>query len=359
MLFDLNPKEKSKDLYDRKKELDALSESLRLGERLIVVYGIRRIGKTSLIHVFLNKKESPYVLIDAREIYSKYSSVSANALYEIISSEFISFNERFGFDSEETLMENYRQIFAKSDITALLKGINKWCNDKKLRYVIVFDEAQYLRYGGSVKYDMLIAWSIDNLVNITYILTGSEIGMLKEFLKYDDVKAPLYGRFRNEITLERFETQMSENFLIKGFEELNKRINQDDIKDAVEKIDGIAGWLTYYGYYMAVKGLTHEVALKNVFDEGSKIVINEIDGLVSKSKSRYLSILGAIVVGGNKWSEIKRYSISKNGAISDTRFNALIQSLVKFGLVEKTEDDTYAITDPIALHAIKKLVKTL
>lgn len=354
MLFDLNPKERVADLYDRKKELEALSGSLK-GERLTVVYGLRRVGKTSLIHAFLNKKEMPYLLIDARKIYQEHASIPKGSLYEYISAEFVDFVEKLGLETEESLTKKYPAIFASESITSLLKGINEWCGDRKLVCVLVFDEAQYLRFGGSVKYDMLLAWSIDNLSNLSYILTGSEVGMLKEFLKYDDVEAPLYGRFRNEIVLGKFDKEMSKDFLARGFEETGKQIASDEINSAVDSIGGIVGWLTYYGYYRGVKGLNHEEALGKVFEEGSRMATKEIEGLISKSRKRYAVALKAIAAGNANWADIKMYVTVKSGVISDTRFSALLQSLVKFGIIEKTREDSYLPADPIIAHAIKNL----
>jgi len=53
MLFDLYPKTKLKDLFGREREFREFREALELGEGLIVIYGMRRTGKTSLLkHVF-------------------------------------------------------------------------------------------------------------------------------------------------------------------------------------------------------------------------------------------------------------------------------------------------------------------
>ena len=48
MLFGREPKEDIDDLFGRKKEVKELESALRLKERLNVVYGVRRMGKTSL-----------------------------------------------------------------------------------------------------------------------------------------------------------------------------------------------------------------------------------------------------------------------------------------------------------------------
>ncbi len=48
MLFDRRPKLSRNDFYDREEELRLLVRGVESGEGLIVVYGLRRLGKTSL-----------------------------------------------------------------------------------------------------------------------------------------------------------------------------------------------------------------------------------------------------------------------------------------------------------------------
>ena len=242
-------------------------------------------------------------------------------------------------------------------LTDFLKNINRWCSDRKLYFVLAFDEAQYLRFSGSVKYDMLFAWSVDNLSNIIYILSGSEIGMLKDFLNYTDTKAPLYGRFRNDIYLHRFSGKQSGEFLKRGFRELKKKEGKEEVEDAVAVLDGTVGWLSYYGYYRCVKGLRHKDALGKVFEEGYAVVRDEISKLIKYSPKRYLIILKAIVSGQCRWSEIKPYVIAKSGKdIKDSLLNELLQNLIKSGIVEKDElRKEYKINDPLIVHTVKHM----
>lgn len=57
MLFDPEPKTSRSDFFDREVELEKLENYLRQ-ERLVVIYGVRRVGKTSLMRVALNEPES-------------------------------------------------------------------------------------------------------------------------------------------------------------------------------------------------------------------------------------------------------------------------------------------------------------
>ncbi len=66
--FDVRPKKKRGDLYDREKELKEFEKSLKSGNPLTVITGIRRLGKTSLLMVGLNELGIPYVLVDFRRV---------------------------------------------------------------------------------------------------------------------------------------------------------------------------------------------------------------------------------------------------------------------------------------------------
>ena len=51
----------------------------------------------------------------------------------------------------------------------------------------------------------------------------------------------------NEIKIGHFDNKTSYNFLKAGFEEAKINVNENDINSAIDILDGIAGWLTYYG----------------------------------------------------------------------------------------------------------------
>nr|WP_252973199.1 hypothetical protein [Saccharolobus solfataricus] len=71
--FDEKPKESREDLYDREKELSELHSSL--SHTIVLLTGIRRIGKTSVLKVFLNEIDVPYALTDVRSPLSSYKSL--------------------------------------------------------------------------------------------------------------------------------------------------------------------------------------------------------------------------------------------------------------------------------------------
>ncbi len=367
MLFDVNPKEYREDFYDREEELNSVLEALRLGERLVVVYGIRRIGKSSLVRVALRESALPYVIVDVREVYYSENVITPSVLMRYLVRglrDHLRWYERVGFDLREALRKIKKvhvssygievEPAARISLTDFISEINSWCGKHDLRFVVVFDEAQYLRYS-NVRYDGVLAWAVDSLSNVTFILTGSEVGVMRDFMRFDDPSAPLFGRYRREVFVGRFSREQSIDFLVQGFEELHLRPSTTEVEETVEKLDGVVGWLTLYGYYRAVRKLPHEEALSKVFEEGSKLVLNELSKAIAPSRKRYASILKAVAHGISSWSEIKAYVVARTGMISDKRFTELLKKLVKYGYLVKKEGK-YEIPDPMVKHvAINEL----
>jgi AAA+ ATPase superfamily predicted ATPase len=66
VLFDERPKVNRKELFDREKEIEEIISNLN--RPLLIITGIRRIGKTSVMNVALNEAKIPFIVIDCRSI---------------------------------------------------------------------------------------------------------------------------------------------------------------------------------------------------------------------------------------------------------------------------------------------------
>lgn len=128
-------------------------------------------------------------------------------------------------------------------------------------FIVAIDEAQYLALiRGFTK---ILAHVYDYMDNIKVILTGSEVGLLDRLLGRKNPDAPLYGRPILEIQMKRLSREDSIRFLEQGFNELNIDWSKSHIEDAVNKLDGIPGWLTYYGYHAYITRSHSEALAKN------------------------------------------------------------------------------------------------
>ncbi len=166
-------------------------------------------------------------------------------------------------------------------------------------------------------------------------------------------RRPLYGRYIKEIYVDRFSKDAGLDFLKRGgFAELGIEVSEGELEEVYERLDGIVGWLTLYGYLRGVEGgLSHREALDRVFSDGVKLVLSELDEVIRPSRARYLAILNAVAHGLNTWSEIRRYVEVKTGEISDTVFNRLMRNLVKYGYLSRVGDN-YVIPDPVVAKAV-------
>jgi len=69
MLFSTEPKHSLKDLFDRE-EVKKLRNSLN--ERMILLLGLRRIGKSSLVLSTLNSTDTNFIFVDVRKVFDGF-----------------------------------------------------------------------------------------------------------------------------------------------------------------------------------------------------------------------------------------------------------------------------------------------
>jgi AAA+ ATPase superfamily predicted ATPase len=136
-------------------------------------------------------------------------------------------------------------------------------------------------------------------------------------------------------------------FLKKGFQEYNQTIKDSAVNEAVERLDGIPGWLTLYGNKVSVQKLQHKQALEETTAEASKIVKDELEHfLEGRDRQAYLAALKATATP-SRWTEIKgAIQIAKASTINDGSVYRIIKNLKAAMLI--TEDNrTYRIEDPM------------
>ena len=347
MLLDPNPKTERKDLYNRGDELSELMKSVN--ERIVVIAAPRRMGKTSVLNVFLSLVNQPNLKIDGRELYLR--GVTAYNFLKAVSdglSKITPFYRRIldSFKIEGVSIEgiSLRFDYRKTSPLDVMKRLDRFAKKEGKRFIIAIDEAQYLKLGKKI--DVLLAYCVDNLPNLSFILTGSEVGMLHDFLGINDPKAPLFGRRIKTITLRRLSNEEAIDFLKKGLKEMKAAYEEKMLEDAVRKLDGIVGWLTHFGYSYATEKASPEIFV----EKAVKMVEGELQELYKKS-DRYRLVLGAIAKGFRKWSDIYRYVELELGPISRSNFNYLLENLMKMNFVEKLQDG-YSIPDQIIKEAL-------
>ncbi len=350
MLFDDRPKESRDDLFDRDDELRRLHSVV--SEPLVVITGIRRIGKTSVLKVFLNEAGIPYALIDARSPLTSY-----RALYSMFSDALTQLIRRgVGRDALRhitgvSIMGFSISLSWEPRRRAPLMRILDEVNDSG-RVIIAIDEAQNLRGKLSSELLSLMAHCYDYCRNVTFIVTGSEAGLLNDFLRIEDPESPLYGRHVEEVRIERFSRELSLEFLREGFRQVGINPPVEVLEYAVDRLDGVVGWLTEFGHRCAMIGEAKASIVDDVLEVAAQVTIREL----SHFSREYVTVLEAIARGYERWSEIKDYlEERRKRTIYDAELRRYLTALEKRSYISRVDKGRYAIVDPVVKNALTKL----
>jgi AAA+ ATPase superfamily predicted ATPase len=350
LLFSTEPKSSIGDLFDRELEVKKLKNSLN--ERMILVLGLRRIGKSSLVLSTLNSLDVDFIFIDVRKAYDDVSKkVPAERLYGEMRSSLLRLSKgervkdllsRLNVSLEYPVKVRISAEEIKDSIVKIFEALNDIG-----RVIVVFDEAQYLRYS-TVGLRPVLAHVYDYMDGITLILTGSEVGLLHDFVGVDDPDSELYGRYHSSIELKPLDGEKSREFLRRGFEQLGIRVDEDVLERAVSELDGIIGWLVYFGKLYADRG---KEALEEVRSMGVRLLRKELDEAFSRSPY-YIHIMKAIaILGRARWKNVLNYVTAQVGRVGNATMSRDLKNLVKMGFVEK-EGDEYVIGDPLVRYAV-------
>jgi len=299
-----------------------------------------------VLRVALIELDIPYILIDARALRRNYSR---SDLFRLIAQGLSD-----SLDKIKDLLMGIRGLRVMGvEVEVSWRGSNSLSlvelfdrlNKKKI--VIAIDEAQRLRGPRSSELKDAIAHAYDYDKNISFILTGSEVGLLYDFIGIEDSRSPLYGRYYVEVKLERLSREQSIDFLRKGFAQLNLRVSEEVLKVAYEHFDGIPGWLTFFGNAYS-RG---EADIEKIKSIAVRTALEELRIMTRDNPRRYGLVLRAIAEGRKTWSQVKEYLEEKEGTtISSSVLSNILRSLEDMSIIKN-----YEFLDPIYREACKLL----
>jgi len=361
--FDERPKERREDLYNRDRELELLKRYILDGAPLVLLLGLRRSGKTSLLKVALSELREPAIFVDCRSLEER-PAVSMLELYSMLEEPMSKLLGRWSklrsfLEAVEGVMVHGIEVkFSwskrkRTSLLELLKAINSWAAEEGRRVILVFDEGQELAKLRGVRLLPILAYVYDHLRSLTMIFTGSKMGLLYRFLRVEDPSSPLYGRVRREITLGNFTREQSLDFLRKGFEQVGVSPREEVLEYAVDRLDGVVGWLTYFGVVAVDRGMNREV-VDYVMEEGSRLAWSELENFLKMravARRRYLIMLKRMAEEPASWSEVKRHLEALEGPISDSDFTLLLKNLLDAGFIERV-NGKYGVADPLLRYAV-------
>ncbi len=331
--------------------------------RMIVVKGVRRIGKSSLIRVGLRLHGSSlYAVFDARAV----PVMSADNVYDVLAHGLRGLLRRArGLSSRlASLLERVEGVSVTGFevrinrrepgvIAGIAEALGEAAGQAGEQVILVLDEAQ--EFSIVPGFSRLLAHIYDYHPGVKLVLAGSEVGLLDRLLGRRNPRAPLYGRPSLDIEMPRLGPEKAVMFLERGFEEAGVRWPRAYIEEAVARLDGIPGWLTAYGYYSLVYR-DHARALRRTVEEGAGIVKAELERFLSNrgaARTRYLALLECLAAAPMTWSEAKRCLEAKAmRRFNNAQFTRYLRELRDYGFVEKRNGE-YTLADPLIRYALR------
>ncbi len=312
--------------YGRTKELAKLEKEYQKNNSFCTIYGIRRIGKTSLINEFI--KDKKHILFQAKEVSNNDNLKSFS--YKIGES----FNRK-----DEYIYSSWEKAFDSA--ISLFNGE---------KGVIVIDEYPYLvkSYEGI---SSIIQDVYDNKLkdsNIMLILSGSNLSFMEKEL--NDKQSSLYKR----VTLKMKVNKMSFKEAILF---LNGYSNEDKIKF-------LCMFGTYPFYLSKInKNLSFEENVKELLFNENSILLDSPKLLLSNS-SREQSFYNSILMSlSGKKKGLTELSKLMNEDV--TKINKYMKTLIDSEIVIKNEmynssrQVYYYIEDPVLRFYYKFLLNNI
>jgi AAA+ ATPase superfamily predicted ATPase len=293
-------------------QLNALYDSTRF--ECVIIYGRRRVGKTTLINEFIKGKEA---------VYFTGLETSGRENLENLSRSILEL--RFGNDSSSPVFPSFQSAFDSVCEMA-----------KEKRIVLVIDEYPYLAasfQGMSSLLQILIDQKFKNS-NLMLILCGSSMSFMEnQVLGY---QSPLYGRRTAQFKILPFD-----------FFETKAFFTSFDRTD-LATVYGITGGVPWY-LAQIKEECSLEDNIKQSFFNPSAYLFEEPLNLLKqevREPAHYNAIIKAIATGSSKNSEISsKVDLESSACIS------FLKNLISLGIVKKET--------PMANKSTKKTIYSI
>ncbi len=282
---------------DRTGEMNLLKEAKSLSAKKlysVLIYGLRRVGKTRLILEFMDNDD----------------------LYFFVNKD----------KTSESLLREYEEGLRKGGIITELERLESWDSFfqvlfERYKGTVAFDEFQnFLDVDKAVFGTLQKYMDInENRKGLLFIFSGSTIGLIKKL--FLDSKEPLYGRVKRRLHLRPM------NFF--NTFKMCREANVTNMEDII-KLYSIFGGLPRY--YVAIedenlKGKNFEDIIEKFFFVENALFEDEVKTVLSLEFGRrsglYYDILAAVANGCTRISEIASFLRKKETSIT-RQLNELI-----------------------------------
>lgn len=252
----------------------------------VVIYGRRRIGKSTLIQEFCKDKRCIFFLA-TEENETENRNAFKNKVANTLDNQLLMVSN----------LDRWEPIF---------DSIAQYCETSQERLIVVLDEFQYLGKANPAFPSILMSIWDEKLKNknIMLVLCGSLINMMTtQVLSYD---SPLYGRGTAQKKLQQI-----------AFKHYHEFMPELTIEEQIERYAVTGGVPKYIELFHNKKNI-YEAIQDSVLDSSS-FLYEEPEFLLRKEVSEvgsYFSILKTIAAGNHKLGNISAALNTKQSGLS-------------------------------------------
>ncbi len=289
----------------RERELSRLNKLYQSNSfQMAIIYGRRRVGKTSLIQQFIKNKPA---------IYSQGIQTIAKQNLSLFSNDISSFTKRHHLTPGVSQFANYRDAFTY---------IENIAGELKDKLVLVLDEYPYFAQSDpaiSSELQAVIDHVYQNHHNIMLILCGSSMSFMEHQVL--GVKSPLYGRRTAQFKILPFNIFDTKKMLT--------HVGNEDLLAYYGLTGGVPQYLTGID-----QNLSFAENLKELFLYPDSILFNEPNIFLKQEFTHptiYFAILTAIANGKNRFNEI----FMASGLKSSSNLVPYLNDLTELGIIKQ------------------------
>ncbi len=292
---------------DRQNEIETLEKQYKAVESsFVIIYGRRRVGKTSLINEFLKTHEDSLYFLATEESEAQNLKEFKKVVADFTQNDLLA-------KAEVDWMEVFRQFTLKPT------------NSKK---IIVIDEFQYIGQASS-GFPSVMQKIWDTLLkdsHIMLILCGSLVSLMKS--QTLDYSSPLYGRRTAQIRLRQIPFRYYQDFY--------PNLSKEQLLPFYAISGGVPKYIeTFQGYTDVYEAIKENILNPQSFlyEEPFFLLQKEVSEIGS-----YFSLIKTIALGNRKLSDI-----SAALGIKQTGLSKYLKVLIDLDLVERE----IPVTEPV------------
>ncbi len=342
-MFSTRPIREEKNLHggEHRVAVKKLKEAVEGGD-FAVILGPRRVGKTSVINVFLNKYGSKYKYLYYDLAFGMgREAISYTELTPVLTNISV---EELGYSATLNLGLVKMDIRPRgiAEFQNAFLNLLRHLNSEGKKAVVIFDEAQVLPRFTPLNMLGMLQTISDGFENVTVVLSGSMPGLLERIINPTGDR-PFFARYIERINISRWDIEESVEYLKKGL----PGSPEEELREAAKELSNVPGFLAYYGK-LRTRGKTHEEALSITVNYAVKLWKEDLRNFIRIYKSpAYIIALRTIAKGpsyGVTTEEVVT-EITSTLKISERRAKEVLKNLVDGGFLVKPKRGVYQIPE--------------